>query len=1005
MTTLGFTLGPVQFDEPVWLMLIPIGWALTLWIGRSSLSGMGTMSRRLALVARLLVIAFLAGAIARPHWRDEAKNVTTTVVEDTSRSIPEEWRGIARQFVDDVSDAAERDDRVSFISVAEEAYLVMLPGRPGDEPDMQFYGDVNGTNLGEAIQLSLAAMEDDTANRILLVTEGNETEGSLLRGAQAAKAVGVPIDVLPVKYRYSREVIVDRLAVPATARLGENVTLRAVIESRQPTTGRLTLLVNGEPVDLDAESPEFGWPVTLGAGTNVIPIPVTLSRSGPQQFEAVFEPDDPSSDSIPENNRAIGVTFVSSEGRIMVVAEDPREASYLMGAMREARMDAVLVSPSDVPSNIIELGAYDCIVLVGVRAYQFSQRQQEDLRAYVHDLGGGLVMIGGDNSFGAGGWIGSPLADALPLKLDPPQKRQMPRGALVLIMHSCEMPRGNYWGVQTALAAVSNLSRLDLVGVVEYTWQQNNDMWVYPLSPVGNGAAVKRAINSLSFGDAPSFATMMRQALKGSANSQGLQDVNAGAKHVIIISDGDPQPPTTALINEYKKAKVSVSTVAVFPHMGGASSPDIGKMKRIATATGGRHYAVTKQNQLKELPNIFIREAVTVRRNMVWEGDPFSPAIVDMSVPTMRGIRSVPPITGYVVTGEREGLAQVVLRGQEKDPVLAMWQYGLGKSVAFTSDATNRWASSWVAWDGFRAFWEQHIRWAMRPGGSADVRIFTDDEGPRTRLIVEALDPDGERMSFVRWTGRVVGPDGQSDDVELRQVGPGRYEGFVESAQAGAYVLNLRYNGPPVDGGDPLRGTVQAAITRPFADEFRSLQDNAPLLVQVAEMTGGRVLDPMDTEVNLWDREGLTMPVATVPIWLQVALVGIGLFLADVAVRRVRIDPLAMVAVVRKGLMSTTQTAGEQMGTLKEARKRAQDDIAARTTADSDRGSTSGVKFEASDSELADASKNEGMAGDVSDGPVIRSRPTPTEGADEEEGMSRLMRAKKRAREEMGEDD
>src|SRR5690606_31038557 len=114
--------------------------------------------------------------------------------------------------------------------------------------------------------------------------------------------------------------------------------------------------------------------------------------------------------------------------------------------------------------------------------------------------------------FGAGGWIGSPLADALPIKLDPPQKRQLPRGALTLIMHSCEMPEGNYWGAQTALAAVNNLSRLDLAGVIEYTWQ-NGDQWIHPLQEVGSKSAIRRAINNLSFGDAPSFQTMMTLAI------------------------------------------------------------------------------------------------------------------------------------------------------------------------------------------------------------------------------------------------------------------------------------------------------------------------------------------------------------------------------------------------------------------------------------------------------------------------------------------------------------
>src|SRR5690606_38420265 len=180
------------------------------------------------------------------------------------------------------------------------------------------------------------------------------------------------------------------------------------------------------------------------------------------------------------------------------------EASALVDALTEARIQTDVRGPADGFQSLVELGVYDAVIMVNTPAYAYSQQQQEDLRTYVHDMGGGLIMIGGPDSFGAGGWIGSPVADALPVKLDPPQKRQMPRGALALIMHSCEMPQGNYWGQKTAEAAVANLSRQDLVGIIEYSWQAGGEAWVLPMSEVGSGAAAKRAIANLTFGDAPS---------------------------------------------------------------------------------------------------------------------------------------------------------------------------------------------------------------------------------------------------------------------------------------------------------------------------------------------------------------------------------------------------------------------------------------------------------------------------------------------------------------------
>jgi len=293
----------------------------------------------------------------------------------------------------------------------------------------------------------------------------------------------------------------------------------------------------------------------------------------------------------------------------------------------------------------------------------------------------------------------------------------MPRGALALIMHSCEMPQGNYWGQKVAEAAVANLSRQDLVGIIEYSWQAGGEAWVLPLSEVGTGAAARRAIANLTFGDAPSFDSMMRMAIKD------LEAANAGQKHCIIISDGDPTPPAQDVIARFQRAGVSVSTVMVFPH-NLAGGFEWKTMQDIADATGGMFYAITQTNQLSRLPEIFIKEAQTVRRALIWEGDPFVPATSGLADAMRRIPTPVPPIRGYVVTADREGLSQVSLRAptDDADPILASWQYGLGRSIAFTSDASTRWAASWVAWGSFRQFWEQHVRWAMRPGGSADIR-------------------------------------------------------------------------------------------------------------------------------------------------------------------------------------------------------------------------------------------------------------------------------------------
>jgi uncharacterized membrane protein len=1001
----SLTVGPVQFESPVWLWLIPASAVLVLWWGRSTLSGLGTATRRLALVVRLLVIALLAGAMAEPQWRKESKKVAVMFVLDASRSVPQKWQRDSEEYVERARKENDRkEDELGVITVAEDAYVQSLPSKLNQRVERQYVGPDQGTNLGQGVRLAMAVKRPDSGYRLVLISDGNETAGGLLAAAEAARAIGVPIDVLAVRYNFENEVMVDSVISPSTARMGENINVKIVVTATRPSQGRLHLQLNGQPIDLDPDSPSLGKVVGLDRGPNVLSVPVTIPRAGPQEFTATFEPladaQGRPGDSIAENNTAAAVTFVSSEGRVLVVTESSEAVEPLVAALTAAKINAEVVNANQSPRGLTELNGYDAIILADEPAYEFSQQAQEDLKQYVHETGGGLVMIGGPNSFGAGGWIGSPLEEALPLRLDPPQKRQMPRGALVVVSHSIEMPDGVSWGKKTAQAAVDALSRLDLAGIVEYDPRRGGAFasWVHPISEIGDGSAIRRSINNLQFGDMPDYNAPLNLAL------QGLVAVQAGAKHVIMITDGDASPPTPALLQKYKKERVTISTVGVYPHNPG----DLRKLADIALTTGGNHYEVTSQGGLGKIVQIFIKEAQTVKRSLIWEGDPFIPAMTNIPAETMRGIGGVPPLSGYVVTGEREGLAITTLKGKENDPISAQWQYGLGRVVAFTSDASPRWCPAWVGWPGYKAFWEQHLRWAMRPTGSANLRVTTEKVGDQTRVIVDALDPSGERLNFAKFAGRIATPDGKGQAVELQQVGPGRYEGRFDSRVSGSYVVSLRYAAPRSDGNGITEGSVQAAVTRPFADEFRALTDNLPLLQQVASMTGGRVLTGDPKGDDLWRRDGLKMPVAMVPIWLTFAIGGVGLFLVDVGVRRVRVDVRALRAALARGLKARKERAGQQMDALRQARESARAAMAqrAREAEAGPAGQTAAAvaktKFEASADRVGRreggpvALGGESKAG----GPAVivkKAKPEPAK----EEGLDRLMQAKKRAREEM----
>lgn len=1004
MITLGaLVIGPIELAMPAWLWLLLPAWAFVLLIGRKSLSSVGTGPRRVALVARLLVVLFVVATLAEPSWRRESDKLAVTAVIDMSRSVPTRMQSVAEEFVEEAAAVGRGDeDLLGGVTAARRAYVQSLPSTLRTSLEPETIGSSDGTNLEEALRMALAIRPSDAAYRLLVITDGNETDGSLLAGAETARAMGVPIDVLPLTYRYEGEVIVERVETPTSARTGELINARVTIQATRQTEGTLTVLVNGTPIDLDATSPALGVGVRLEAGSNTLLVPLGVTRRGPQEISAVFEPTETErgiGDVIDENNNAGSITFFTGEGRVLVIAESERESAEFIDALEAEGIGVDSVMADRAPTSLVELNAFDAVVLCNVPAYAFSEAQQVALRQYVEDGGGGLVMTGGPDAFGAGGWIGSPLEDTLPVQLDPPQTRQMPRGALALVMHSIEMPEGVFYGKKTAESAAMALSRLDLVGIIEYSGFGGGVSWVYPMSERGDGSAVQAAINRLQFGDMPDMHPSVQLGF------DGLVKAPAGQRHMIIVSDGDPSPPSAALLQKFVDNSITISTVGVFPHMGGIASPDLKRLRDIAEFTGGRYYGITTSTQLATIPKIFIKEAQTVKRSLIWEGNPFEPAMTGMPSAPMTGVTGVPSVRGYVVTADREdGLAVVTLRGPQDDPLLAHWQRGLGRVLAFTGDVTTRWSPDWPAWSGYRSFWGEHMRWVMRPSGSAEARTAIEQIGDESVLTVDLAMPDtGERINFATIKGRVAGPDGSSQEVTLRQEGPGRYVGRFDSADPGSYIVGLRYASPGTETLAPSEGSVQAAITKPFTDEFRALEDNAGLLRQIAERTGGRVLEGDPQLANLWLRDGLERPVSRQSIYLLCAMLAMGLFLIDVAVRRVRLDLGVLQAISRKAFGKSTSTETAAVGTLREARARAQAKMDRdRAPNDGDRA-TSARKFEyieGMDSTPLDQSPNttQVQVRQATDD----TQPKPEGAADE--GLSRLLKAKKRAQDEMDQD-
>ncbi|MDG2054573.1 MAG: VWA domain-containing protein [Phycisphaerales bacterium] len=906
-------LGPIYFDQPGWLLLL----LLVVPVLLMALTSRGVLSRSklwLSTALRILVVILITVALAQPSWRQPGQGVTATLIIDRSQSIPMALKKQVLESLENATQAGTEDrlpeDRLAVVTVAREAIIAALPHRNSMVTVGRDVSDLTATNLAEAVRVAHALMPDDTANRIVIASDGNETIDSVAAAARQASASQVPIDVLILPYEYGNEVVFESLVAEPIARQGQNVTLRMVLHSTSDANGMLSLKVNGQPVAL-SESADKQLPVSLKAGTNVYRATIPMMRAMPHRFEARFTPSDPSFDAVIQNNSQLAVTFVKGRGQILIIDDGQVETEHLSAVLREAGLEVTSRTPGGM-GDLLDLIGFDAVVLAGMPRWAFSEEQDRALYRYVHDIGGGLIALGGPQAFGAGGWIGSHLSRALPVRLDPPAERQIMRGALALIMHSCEMPQGNYWGQRVAEAAISALSRLDMVGIIEQGFRAGGAnsiqgaVWALPMQEVGDKQAAIAATRKLQLGDMQNFAPAMQLALRG------LISVNAGQKHAIIISDGDPQPPPASLLAKYRQANVSVSTVLVGAH--GNRQRDRNTMQSVANGTGGSFYPVTN---LQALPSIFIKEAQLVSRSLIQEGRIFQPQAINLPGPT-EGFSSVPSVGGYVLTAERVGLTQTPLfiKAEADDPLLAFWNFGLGRSLVFTSDLSGRWGSAWASWPEFNIFWEQCARWVMRPTAESNTLIRTRIEGEEAIVDLQALDDQGRAINHLQQQAMVIPPgSGEPIALTMDQVGPGRYQGQFKVSQAGHYLVNIVH----------ANGTIPAAVCVPYSKEYRAIRHNEKLLRELAEQTGGRVMNfnKDGTLPAIFERAALEIPFTPTQMWDLLAILAAALFLVDVAIRRLAIDWEHFRAWWSSAIGQRTEGSAESVLAWKRARSQA----------------------------------------------------------------------------------
>lgn len=861
------SLGDYQLEltRPAWLAVMAVLPVLVYYFYRS-LVDLPRRQMLVSLVVRTLVLLLLALSLAGLNLLSPTQQLFVVFAVDESLSVDDDARVKADEFLAKSTQGME-PGQYTIVRFATEPFSrdpegsAQQPESTPEEPDPtppENDAPRRGTNIQAVLEMAAAGMPPHHVPRIVLLSDGNETDGDALRTALNTK---IPISTVPLPVRDEPEIQVSAVEVPAQVAQGEPFFVEVVIDSNHDDLVQIEVFKGDHKVISEEQE--------LVAGENRFRFKQQADK--PEEYSVrLTRPRDASGsprmetfdDALLDNNEASGLVYAAGQPRVLLVDSNPDLCRDLAWALEEQELAVDLRPPQGLPESLADLQNYELVMLSNVPATDLSARQMELLRTYVSDLGGGLIMLGGDQSFGLGGYYKTVIEDILPVRSDFEKEKEKPSLAMVVVIDRSGSMGGQKMELakEAAKSAVELLGGRDQIGVVAF------DHEVYEISelrPVTDAGLVKDRISTIEAGGGTAMYPPMERAY------DILSGATAKLKHCIVLTDGISEPGDFAgIAQSMTDARITVSTVGV------GEGCDQTLLEEIARVGRGRYYFTNDPNSV---PQIFAKETVTASKSAINE-EPFVPQVIRSATVLQEiGIEESPFLLGYVITRPKP-TSEVILATESGDPLLSWWRYGLGMSVAWTSDAKSRWAAEWLAWPGFNRFWAQVVRHAMRKSEARGFVVEVQRQGAQATITVDAVDPAGSFLNEAETKLTLIDPRLGKSELFLSQVAPGRYVGRFETPHAGAYQLDLTQTRGADVNYRQARGLVVG-----YPEELRLRPTNESLLQSLASVSGGTHDIAAEQVFELGDE----MAADATPLWPYLIAGALLIFLLDVALRRI----------------------------------------------------------------------------------------------------------------------
>ncbi|MCM3631943.1 VWA domain-containing protein [Paenibacillus camelliae] len=836
-----------------WLLPILLLLPLYVWLQYRYTTRITGSKKHIAISLRtlILLLIFIMVIGLTPYTMVEQRNVLVLVDRSDSVGHTDEVINYLKPL-----DSKDDKDHMAVMSFANNIMMdrALQPIKQQESlHSFRTIVDPSQTNIAAALRQAGGILNQVGGGKIVLFSDGLETIGSLTKEAQLMDAMNIVVDVVPLSSKVGEDAAISTLHVPSQLKQGEKYQLNVKIDSTNEAPAELLIYENDE---LIAEQM-----IQLIKGTNTYLIDALATSSGIRSYRAVLRMAE---DTQAKNNTAYALSRVSGPAGVLIVEGEQGSSRNIEAALSASYIAYETIQPEQLSYELAQYVQYDSIIFNNVSAVQLPQLKMEHIESAVRNYSVGFVMIGGDNSFGIGGYFDTPIESILPVNMQLSGKKKIPDLSLMLVIdHSGSMSGSKMELAKEAAARTVELMReVDTVGVIAF---DSRPTWIVQPTKLQNGDDVISSIMSIQ----PAGGTDIYPALNDAFDGFDLDA--AGRRHIILLTDGiSPYTPEyETLLADIKKNGITLSTVAV------GQDSDVNFLARLAELGSGRSYYTEDETTL---PAIFSREATMMSRAY----------IVDERVLPIEGYAGtwtnlwsggLPHIDAYVATSPKT-TAEIALWTPQEDPLLARWNIGSGKSVAFTSDLNGRWSSDWVTWSEFPNIFVEWVKWTYPQFSQSPYELKLSEQGS---VIVTSND----EASYSN-LGMSIQQEDSTSILPLVPLGNGRYEADVSKLTSGIYLSQIGETKPTNSGEQAeLENAVTTGFVVPYSAEYRLDANRAEArekLEALAQLTGGHVRTLEEAE-SLFQFDPVTLKQSY--DWSrELLLLLIILWLADIANRR-----------------------------------------------------------------------------------------------------------------------